>query len=237
LKHPLSAPKTKIQRARKHLAELEFEVAAFIATGPAKFSVESIDENGARKIIWNSEISGPPEEISAIVGDIIHNLRTALDLMACDMVRAAEQSDKDVYFPFSESAEELDYMIRRRHFDRAGVDAVTLLQSLKPYRNGNTPLRIIHDLDVHDKHRALILNVMCVASPIVRMWDDDGTMNPRVIGNPNCPTEIKLAFPGETGSQPRELISTVHELVQLVEGIVEAFRALANRDTLTSDAL
>jgi hypothetical protein len=62
-------------------------------------------------------------------------------------------------------------------------------------------------------------------------------MNPRVIGNPSCPTEIKLAFPGETSSQPRELVPTLHELVQLVEGIVEVFRALANRDTLTSDAL
>jgi hypothetical protein len=145
------------------------------------------------------------------------------------MVRAAGQSDKDVYFPFSNSAQELNEMILRRHFDRAGADAVALLQSIQPYRNGNAALRVIHDLDVHDKHRALIVNVMCVASPIVQMWDDDGTMNPRVIGNPSCPTEIKLAFPGETSSQPRELVPTLHELVQLVEGIVEAFRALANR--------
>jgi hypothetical protein len=218
------------------LAELEAEVEAFSASDPVKFNAEIIEVNGVRTIRWTLEIPGAPEEISAIVGDVIHNLRTALDLMACDMVRAAEQSDKDVYFPFSNSAQELDEMILRRHFDRAGADAVALLQSIQPYRNGNAALRVIHDLDVHDKHRALILNVMCVASPVVQMWDDDGTMNPRVIGNPSCPTEIKLAFPGEISSQPRELIPTLHELVQLVEGIVEAFRALgAHHNGLESD--
>jgi hypothetical protein len=104
------------------------------------------------------------------------------------------------------------------------------LKSLKPYRNGNIALRLIHDLDIHDKHRALIPNLMGVASPIIKMRDDDGTINPRVISDPNSPSDIKFVFPGEVGPTGKELIPTLHELVELVEGIVEAFRGIANCD-------
>jgi hypothetical protein len=128
------------------------------------------------------------------------------------------------------SAEQLDNMIQSKHFDRAGPAAVDLLRSLKPYHNGNAALRVIHDLDIRDKHRALIPNVIGVASPIVKLCDDEGTFNPRVIGNPNEPSKIRLVFPNEAGPEGRELIPTLHGLVQHVEVIVEAFRALANRD-------
>lgn len=229
MKFPLSAPNIKIQRAKRHLAEMEREIATFIASEPIKFNASVVNIDGQSQISFTSELNGVPEQISAIFGDIIHNLRTALDLMACEMVRAAGKSEKDVYFPFSESAEELDKMILKRKFNRAGNDAVDLLISLKPYRNGNLALRLIHDMDVQDKHRALIPQVLSVGSPIIQMWEDDGTINPRVIGDPSSPSEIKVLFPGEVGGQGRELIQTLHNLVELVESVVEAFRALANR--------
>lgn len=139
-------------------------------------------------------IEGPPESLGAIVGDIVHNLRSALDLSACELVRSAGQSDEDVYFPFSRTPEDLGLMIERRHLDRAGPDAINLIQSLKPYHNGNKALRLIHDLDIH---RALIPNVAGYASPIIQLWEDDGTINPRIIGDPNSASEAFLIFPGE----------------------------------------
>jgi hypothetical protein len=70
---------------------------------------------------------------------------------------------------------------------------------------------------------------MTAASPVIQMWEDDGTPNPRVIGDPNAPSEVRVVFPSEAGPAGRELIPTLHELTQLVDSIVEAFRALANR--------
>src|SRR5208282_3479288 len=192
LKFPFSASDTKIQRARKHMAELEAEIAEFIGNGPAKFHTRIANKSGVLGFEIQADLSGPPESMGAIIGDVVHNLRAALDLAACEMVRAMGQSEKDVYFPFSDKAEDLDNMISKRHFDRAGPDAVALLKNWQPYKSGDTGLRVIHDLDIQDKHRALIPQVMHAASPVVRLWDDDRTFNPTIMGDPNVASETKL---------------------------------------------
>ena len=92
MKHPFSAPSAKTQRARKHLAELGEEVATYIAGGPAKFNATPTMKDGLRRIEIRANFSGPPESMGVIVGDIVHNLRAALDLTACEMVRAAGES-------------------------------------------------------------------------------------------------------------------------------------------------
>jgi hypothetical protein len=229
MKHTLSASDTKSQRARRHLVELETEVGDFVASRPVKFNVETIENSGGRSFNFHMHMAPVSENVGAIVGDVIHNLTAALDLTAAEMVRVAGEDDTGVYFPFCENADDLDGMIKRRNFDRAGAEAVALLQTLKPYRNGNVALQVIHDLEIHDKHRALIPSAMSAASPIVRMWDEDGTINPQIIGDPAAPNDIKIMFPNEVGLQGRELVPTLHELVQLVDDIVEAFRNLASR--------
>src|SRR5690242_20158048 len=83
LKYPFSASGTKIRRARKHLAELGQVVADFIASKPVKFEIEvNKDENGNPpfKILMN--MGAVPEDLGAIVGDVIHNLRSALGRQA-----------------------------------------------------------------------------------------------------------------------------------------------------------
>jgi hypothetical protein len=235
MKHPLSASDTKIQRARKHLAELETASAAFVSSRPVKFKVDTIELDGGTSFNFQMHMDSVPNELGAIVGDVIHNLRAALDLTAAEVVRSAGGDDKKVSFPFCEGEDDLDGMIQRRNFDKAGEEAVALLRTLKPYREGNLALRVIHDLHIRDKHRALIPTAMSAASPIVRMWDDDGTINPQIIGDPASPNEIKIMFPNELGLQGRELIPTLHELVQLVEAIIEAFRSLANRNSKLND--
>jgi hypothetical protein len=86
----------------------------------------------------------------------VHNLRAALDLLACDLVTRNGKSPKKVYFPIAENDEQLDCRIRPTRFNRASPDAVSLLKKLQPYP-GDTPLfRAIHDLDIMDKHGQLV---------------------------------------------------------------------------------
>jgi hypothetical protein len=171
----------------------------------------------------------PPEHLGAIIGDIVHNLRAALDLTACDMIRAAEGKDANVdraYFPFCQGAEDLDDMIRARQFHRAGERAVQVLRGLKPYRGGNAALRAIHDLDIQDKHTSPILAKTTVSIPIVRTVDNHGTIT-RIAFGPNL-SKITVVFPPGSVLAGQEIIPTLHKLVELALGVIETFRSLAN---------
>jgi hypothetical protein len=220
---PFAAAEIKLRRALFHIANLESEVSVFMSTNPVRATATVTD---GTRIDIRMDWDGPPETIGAIVGDIIHNLRAALDLAACDLVRIRNGNDNGVYFPFCDRPEELDQMIRRRNFKRAGPQAVALMHKLRPYRNGNAALRAIHDLDIQDKHHSLIPGVMSHASPAFRLRNDDGRPHISVFGDPNAASEIKLIFPEDSALGGRELIPTLHELVELVASIVEAFRSL-----------
>lgn len=99
-----------------------------------------------------------PAKLGPILGDIIHNIRTALDLAICDAVRAhsgANSIQREHSFPIFN---------RRREFTRQaskkinGVNPRTrrLIERLKPYKGGCDSLWIVHNLDILDKHNAII---------------------------------------------------------------------------------
>ena len=231
LPRSFSAPKVKIARAQRHLAELETEIAAFLDTRPARFVSRIIKEPGEQRAEFHLFTQHPPEDLGAIIGDVVHNLRSALDLTACEMVRIAEGPSADVgnvYFPFCRRADDLDAMIRRRDFHRAGDAAVALLRELKPYPSGNALLRAIHDLDIHDKHSALIPTFMTVGGPIISRWDDDGTPNLSFVGDPTAPTELALVFPASVPFAGTDILKTLKSFMELTASVVESFRTLAD---------
>jgi hypothetical protein len=219
---PFSGSETKLRRAISHMFELEGEIAAFIATDPVSITAAIIDNGVAVRM----DHKGVPEIIGAIVGDVIHNLRSSLDLAACDLVRLQGENADRVYFPFCNDKKDLGEMIRRRNFHKAGPQATALLRELRSYRNGNAALRAIHDLDIQDKHQSLIPGVMTFASPAFKLHDADGTPNIEIVGDPSAVYELRLIFPDDSALARQELVPTLHELVQLVTGIVEAFRSL-----------
>lgn len=145
--------KIKIERANRHLRDFENEIISYTKRKPFKVVIEN-DNNRYRYVLRVKE--GVPITFSCYIGDIIHNLRTSLDLLACSIVAKSGQSIKNVYFPFASGPEDLEKSIKHRHIDRAGEGVVNIIRNLKPYTGGNKLLRAIHDLDIADKHIALI---------------------------------------------------------------------------------
>jgi hypothetical protein len=174
------------------------------------------------------------------LGDAVHNLRAALDLMACDIVRLNGKSTRDVYFPFSFNAAELDKQVKEKNFDRAAPEAQDLLRNkIKPYKEngGNVALRAIHDLDVADKHRLILPTIqdmqpVIVASPFPpgswpgticskcgRSYDNEPKEGTVVI-------EHRLFFPEESPFPRHQVVPTLKSLVHEVRGVIEAFAHL-----------
>src|SRR5438874_575713 len=107
-----SSPRVTGARCRRYFQifkHIEPAITAYLRRVPFYLIVQF--DGGAKQ--WAVKVREEvPVEFSAIIGDVIHNLRAALDLMAVQVVRLNHQSDEDVYFPFSKSAARFDEAIQ-----------------------------------------------------------------------------------------------------------------------------
>lgn len=168
-----------------------------------------------------------PEDLSAAIGDAVHNIRSALDLMASELVRAATGSDKGVYFPFAPSRTALETQIKEKKFDRAGTDASVLLRRYAPYRGGNSVLRAIHDLDIIDKHKSLLPDAMWSANVIrITISEKDGIKVPIASIHPNAISSFRLVFATDGPLSGTEVVPMLREMLSLAAEILEAFAVI-----------
>jgi hypothetical protein len=101
-------PKLKIKRAKQHLAELNTAINAFHESGAYEIihEVDSKSGESVYRIRVHKEI---PCDISTIIGDIVHNLRSSLDQVVCDLVRAnKKQVRRGTGFPISRTAKHFE---------------------------------------------------------------------------------------------------------------------------------
>ena len=226
----------KVARAQKHIEEFEKEVVAFLATHPARFEMKVDSQMKLYQDKFTIEVEAAynfaaiPDSLGPIVGDAIHNLRSALDMMACELARLNHRSDKRVHFPFCDKAEELTKVIKDKNFHRCGQEAVDLLKELRPHKGGNIALRALHDLDVQDKHHTLIPAFLSASTPAIMLRNEHGQLIwPQIVGDPNEPTSVQLVFPPDSAFAGQAIIPTLHGLVKLVTGIIEAFVVIGRK--------
>ena len=145
----------KIGRAEQHIKELELMIRGFAK----RFRQPTWRyQPGDHAVRFASPVTlAEIDEVGEVVGDAAHCLRAALDRMAVELVRLSNANQKQVYFPMGTDADHLDDQIKRKNFHRAGSDAVALLKRFAPHAGpgGNALLRMLHDLDVGDKHQAV----------------------------------------------------------------------------------
>lgn len=157
---PLISSRMKIDRAKKHFNDLNAEITAFSALEPYRIVVDE-DSEPAVKIYKVHIIEQVPEIWSASIGDIIHNLRSALDSLATSLVIANGQTSEvvmsETYFPIRRCKANLADGNAMAFFRRTGPKAEKLIRRLQPYRGGRGhALWQLHRLDIIDKHRTII---------------------------------------------------------------------------------
>ena len=221
----LSAPfwmaRLKLDRAEHLINELRLELEYYRANHRMQTRIAEKDGTRGVELVFD----GGPVKAAPILGDLIHNLRSALDLTASELARLNNRNDKKVYFPISDSEESLDSRIKEKNFHLAGDDAVKLLKEFAPYRGGNAALRALHDMDIQDKHTALIPTAHSVRV-LIAVRDDEGNLRTPETAADIDPSSIEFKFPADTAFAWDAVIPTTEKLVELVRGIVEAFAAL-----------
>src|SRR5579885_274563 len=102
----LRGVRAKIERAKHHVGDLQVLEAAFRQSNSYRFVAEKDAKSGYTR--FRVEIRDHlPYEFSCVIGDAIHNLRTALDHLVWQLVLANKgKPNKRHAFPFYETAAE-----------------------------------------------------------------------------------------------------------------------------------
>jgi hypothetical protein len=245
----------KIERANKHILELNSVLDAFAKTDFYDFGVHN-DANTGDDVLHFIIVVPFPETTALIVGDAIHNLRSALDLMICAIVERAGESTKHVKFPFGteETREQFIGRVQKGTVKKCLPEPLwaDILDVIKPYKGGNAAICAIHDLDILDKH-ILLIPVLSVASLTGVHVDDEasglhmvnctiavhGNRSLSAIGwsgmlakRPKLHIKDKgkatadILFQNGLPLQRQAIIPTLKQLSQLVSGIIERFEAV-----------
>jgi hypothetical protein len=127
----------KTERAKRHLDELNDAIRSFFASNPYKCSGKP--DLQARKVVYTMDsVKKVPDEIPSIAGDIIQNLRTALDHTAYKLYlkgTGGSTVSTNIYFPIADSKQQYDHTKGSKTHgilpsDKAKIDALNLTKLL-----------------------------------------------------------------------------------------------------------
>jgi hypothetical protein len=151
----LRGPNLKVERAEYHTNDLSQQIQTYLAKKPFRLMTRG-EPKADREIHFIKEVIPIPPWISPILGDAIHNLRSALDLLMFAMIGGKATRPESVQFPFAKRADTLASTIQNREAQLAGEKVVAEIEALKPYPGGNEWLSGVHALDIADKHKLII---------------------------------------------------------------------------------
>lgn len=159
--NPLYSVERKLEWADKHIVDLGHELAGF-RVAKTKAVIRENDPNRPGYSRWILTDASIPDPITLILGDAIHNLRSALDHFANAIVRDnGKQPSFKTDFPIWRSPKfdrkEYEATVETK-LGRAAKPVVQEFKGLEPYEGGkNELLWALDKLDVVDKHRFLVV--------------------------------------------------------------------------------
>lgn len=170
----LSGVRLKLARALNEIKALDKEVVAFIQTLPYPYRPAFDFNVDTRIITFSVHIEKTPDPMWGVrIGEVIHNLRSALDHIIWELVilttgRPPVLPTKN-QFPIFESKEGFNVRGIDQFLKCVRQDAVELIRSEQPYSTGEnrkSPLWHLHELSNADKHRTI-----CVVGTLIHKFE------------------------------------------------------------------
>lgn len=228
--------KAKVERAKQNLVEMERGLDAFngYVSGKDRYIKPRFAESGEQ-----IEFDLPFDSLAA-AGDVINNLRGALDHLVYQLADSYTSNCPDMalektIFPIGKDAAGYK-SLRRRIENLIHPDAIKLIDSMKPYESGS-PLRLLNDLNNISKHRMLLTvgeTVRCHAQWIADISFSDTFLykikDPHFWGIYAYPSDHgyvqtsakeSLGKPHIIGSDA--LLPTLQNLIDVVERMLKSF--------------
>lgn len=251
----ITGSRLKAERAGKHLDELESEIEAFFDEHPYEYFKTLNPQNLDNYLYRFPPQPIPPQSIGPILGDIVHNLRSALDHIAWQLaLLTTEQPYRRTAFPiFVDTSED-----SVRHFQRlvqhVHADAIPIIEAVQPYHHPKGLekfhfLWVLHSLWNADKHRLLTTVPHRISAPVFSGQGgssrrlDDGTSlidvpksaDPNVNLDPYIKRQIVFEIPGTGYRAEIERIRLMyhyiaHEVIPFFARYLPESEGLVKRD-------
>ena len=154
----LALIQVKIERAKEHIINLNSAIRTFFDSTPYQVSTKR-DPQTRKLIYYVSGIQPTPTCFATITGDVIQNLRSALDHLAQQLFLVGTNGvtpGRHVYFPIERNAAEYKSQLLRK-VKGMRQDAIDALNAIEPYKGGKGHmLWVLQELNNIDKHRLLV---------------------------------------------------------------------------------
>src|SRR5206468_1285965 len=148
----------KLARSSELLGQLQEDIAAFVNSTPYALSEQVRDDEVLYELRLTRE---PPLELAVVAGELAHDVRSALDHLAWDLVeRNGANPTRDTSFPIQRERDDQAFARQTRGMSPKHMDAIRALQPyLREVPEDDWLLRL-HDFNRIDKHRLLHVVVL-----------------------------------------------------------------------------
>ena len=150
----------KVEQAIRHIDSLHNELGEFFRD--AEIKVELVPETRTRPgplgTAIKVSVDAVPKRLSLPLGDAIGNMRSALDLVAAELVKVAgEEPSGKLYFPTGETETKFKANLKKPEVLLFGKAVCDLIENeIKPFKGGHPFIWALGQADNMGKHRALI---------------------------------------------------------------------------------
>jgi hypothetical protein len=236
----LALIRAKVERAKKHILDLEIARDRFIETEPYVIEPERNPQTG-NYIFRVTKLQPPPHDIGLIAGDVAHNLRSALDHLAYQLVLVNKETpNRSTEFPiFDDAARYVAHSHRKiKLMSQSAQDAI---KATKPYRGRSNSLWLIHTMDIADKHHTLLVALIHVGqcsvkgpmygrfnipetSPPLKEGDVIFSCEPKVYENVKFTFDVTLENPKAIAGVP--LLPALHKTANRIDDLILSFKPL-----------
>lgn len=161
----------KVRRAQTHFKTLYGEAGDFFRKGELYEEVPEFDaETGWYKIKLRV-FKQPPIEWGLILGDMIHNLRSALDQLVWQLVLLnGKKPRRQNGFPIAADRDWFDREGVPKMLARVAPHDIEAIRAVQPYHRGDGaeshPLELLNWLNRVDKHQVIHTTLAALGNPV-----------------------------------------------------------------------
>ena len=189
----LSSVRAKIDRAKHHLDDLDAALKVLLGTEPdAKLpAVFDLDNQWKHLIVRHGKCNPVDPVLPLIIGDCVHNLRSALDHLVYQLAvqnGASAKAASKTFFPIYLTKAQFDQRVEKLVKPFISATALAEIEKCQPYSAYDVPAEadiwILSQLDIIDKHRLLIVAGQKFAATAFTVSIPGGDIRNEVIPEP-----------------------------------------------------